>query len=65
MPSEATSHRAGFSLIELLITTAILGFFSFYMLVSISMSNRAYTVTDQVTELQQSQIGRASCRERV
>ena len=54
MPSEATSYRAGFSLIELLITTAILGFFSLYMLVSISMSNRAYTVTDQVTELQQS-----------
>ncbi|MEE8507647.1 MAG: prepilin-type N-terminal cleavage/methylation domain-containing protein, partial [Myxococcota bacterium] len=54
MQSDATSRRAGFTLIELLITTAILGFMSLYMLVSISMSNRAYTVTDHVTELQQS-----------
>jgi prepilin-type N-terminal cleavage/methylation domain-containing protein len=46
-------RRAGFTLIEILVVVAIMGIASVYMLGSISSSNRAYVVVDQVAESQQ------------
>ena len=46
-------RQNGFSLIELLVATAVVGLVSFYMLGGVIASNRAYSVVDQVAESQQ------------
>jgi prepilin-type N-terminal cleavage/methylation domain-containing protein len=45
--------RGGFTLIELLLVVAILGIVSYYIFGSLTVSNRAYVVVDQVSESQQ------------
>jgi prepilin-type N-terminal cleavage/methylation domain-containing protein len=47
-------RRAGFTLIELLVGLAVMGIAVVYMLESVTVGNRTYTVLDQVVESQQS-----------
>jgi prepilin-type N-terminal cleavage/methylation domain-containing protein len=45
-------RREGFSLIELMVSLAVLGIVSIYLTNMLTQQNRAYTVVDQVTEVQ-------------
>ncbi len=53
-PAAGPLGTAGYSLIELMISVAILGIVSVYMFESFAVNQRAYTVIDQVAESQQS-----------
>ena len=46
-------RRAGFSLLELLIASAVMGFVVMYLMQSFSTSQKAYVVVEQVSEAQQ------------
>jgi prepilin-type N-terminal cleavage/methylation domain-containing protein len=48
-----TVLRAGFTLVELLVTLAVMGIAVIYMLEGVTTSNRTYTMLEQVTESQQ------------
>lgn len=48
-----TRRNAGFSLLELLIASAVLGFVLMYLMQSFSTSQKAYVVVEQVSEAQQ------------
>jgi len=47
-------RNGGFSLIELLVTTAIMGVVTVYLLDTVTTQHKSYTVIDQVVEVQQS-----------
>jgi prepilin-type N-terminal cleavage/methylation domain-containing protein len=46
-------RRGGFTLVELLVVTAVMGIAVIYMFETLTAGNRAYTVLDQVAETQQ------------
>jgi len=58
------ARREGFTLIELMVVTAIFGIAIIYMFESLTEGNRAYTVLDQVAETQQSMRAVADLMER-
>ena len=50
--SDVKSHDGGFTIIELMVSMAILALISIYLTGMLTQQNRAYTVVDQVTEAQ-------------
>src|SRR4030095_8698178 len=49
----AVERRSGFTMIELMISVAVLGIVSVYMFESFAKNQQAYTVIDQLSESQQ------------
>jgi prepilin-type N-terminal cleavage/methylation domain-containing protein len=59
-----TSRTRGFTIIELLVSMALLGLISVYLTGMLTQQNRAYTVIDQVSEAQTNQRAIAAIIER-
>jgi len=53
MRKRVLRRRAGFTIIELLVSVAMLGIIMVYLLRSFTVQHRTYTVVDETTELQQ------------
>jgi prepilin-type N-terminal cleavage/methylation domain-containing protein len=64
MSSDAKNRAGGFTIIELLVSMAILALISVYLTGMLTQQNRAYTVVDQVTEAQSNQRAIAQILER-